>query len=64
MKKFTYLMIVVVCLVFVSCDKSDEVPPRAEGITTTFELPRATPLTPAEREIIKAKREEYNNSVL
>jgi len=64
MKKFTYLMIVMVCLVFVSCDKSDEVPPRSEGITSTFELPRATPLTSTEREIIKAKRAEYNDSVL
>lgn len=63
MKKI--LFIVAICSFFglAGCSDTDDLPPKEGLVTSRYILPKAKVLTEAERELIKERREEYNNAI-
>ena len=63
MKAKIILLIILVSTIFVSCGDIDEVPPRAStSLENRYYLPKGTPLTQQERDILNAMRLEYENA--
>lgn len=62
MKKYCFIIVVlVVCCC--ACDREKEVPPYKKNLQTTYTMPQPEVLTDAEREWLKALREEYKNAI-
>lgn len=47
---------------FTACEKNDEVPPTQKTQASSYKLPDPTPLTQAERDVISAQEQEYNEN--
>lgn len=65
MKKYIYVLALsVVCttVAFVSCEKTDEVPPVENTVATKYKLPDPEPLSDADRAVISAMEKEYNEN--
>ena len=65
MKKYIYLLALsVVCtaVAFVSCEKTDEVPPVEKTVASQYKMPDPEPLSDADREVISAMEKEYNEN--
>ena len=65
MKKYIYVLALsVVCttVAFVSCEKTDEVPPVENTVATKYKLPDPEPLSDADREVISAMEKEYTEN--
>ena len=64
MKKI--LFILAICLFFglTGCNDTDDLPPKEGLVTSRYILPKGKVLTEADREIIKERKEEYNNAML
>ena len=45
--------------ILVSCDQSDELPPKTENSSTKYLLPKGTVMTASERELCNEKKAEY-----
>ncbi len=64
MKVLKYIIgIGAVILLFSGCDDIDDMPPRLADISTTFIMPARPRLTNAEREIIQARIDAYNEAL-
>jgi len=50
-------------LLFTGCDDVDDTPPRLVDMKTEFVLPVPSRLTNAERDIIQAKRDAYEEAI-
>ena len=63
MKKI--LFILAICLFFglTGCTDRDDLPPKEGLVTSRYILPKGKVLTEADREIIKERKEEYNNAI-
>lgn len=60
-KKFILAAFAVTMMLAAACKKQDEVPPRQEGFINDYTIPPPTFLTDAERAILDAKRDEWDN---
>lgn len=61
-KKFSFL-ILILALCFCACSKEKEVPPYQKNLQSTYIMPKPVSLTDAERDWLKARREEYKNAI-
>ncbi|MFA4868644.1 MAG: hypothetical protein WC623_10615 [Pedobacter sp.] len=48
-------------LTFAACKKENEVPPKQDGYILNYAIPAPTFLTDDERDILDAKRDEWDN---
>lgn len=60
--KICFLMLFIVLLCS-ACGNENEVPPYRTTSTEAYVMPNPIPLTPEERALLNAKREEYNNAI-
>lgn len=65
MKALKYIIgIGLAIFVFCGCDDvDDDMPPRIDDIRTTFIMPAPTRLTNAERDIVQARKDAYNEAI-
>lgn len=57
------LMAAFVICGLVSCDQSDELPPKTENSSTKYLLPKGTVMTSSERDLCNDKKAEYEQAI-
>lgn len=60
-QKIILAILIAGALTTAACKKQNEVPPKQQGYYNLYTLPAPTFLTPEERAILDAKREEWDN---
>ncbi|MEQ7799282.1 hypothetical protein ABDJ41_05665 [Pedobacter sp. ASV1-7] len=60
-KRLTLATIALGVLTFAACKKENEVPPKQNNYIIEYTIPAPTFLTDVERDILDAKRDEWDN---
>jgi hypothetical protein len=63
MKPVISIIMISFLIMAAGCQKEDELVPKTKGYEKEYVLPQAKPLTSQERELIKERRDEYNESI-
>lgn len=59
-KRATVVLVLAIALVGTACEKEEAMPEKNAGYDKEYVLPQARLLTQQERDLIRARREEYN----